>query len=439
MSVAPLLEALMSASAPEQSNPAFNAKKMTPQDYLDHLNDSIDPTAPTYSTVDEANEDGYNIPTSSKWLAQDGSDVTQYRNDSSYGAEPMKTPGFWQRFANPQGANREIQYNTEYNTTPGFAQQHQDVADTLAKQHLANIPSVYNPTGMTPDQMLATGYTGHQTPAELNQEAQSALTANAGGNTLKAASDVLGSRYRFGDAKFNLSQQPLTQDTTATGNQIGNVEAHGELGREGDKQATLSQEQLNQLQRSTGVEPQQIELAHQQLKAELGMEPKTEELREYILKNQLSKEQQMYNDASLFARTSHNEALAGLRGSENLPTPTSPISIGPNGNLKRTQGYVSPITAAMAMQGKYPAGMDQQTAPIGNGLHVGAPISNSPAASTSTNSAPIPARQDLIPAKSSLRNIKELEDNGDHQPDSNGFTPLQYRLWDLLRHSAGQL
>lgn len=431
MSIAPLLERLLSATAPEESNPAFGAKEMKPEDYLRHLNDNIPDEQTPYASVEDAIADGHNIPTQSKWFSPSGQDVTKYATDSSYGNNPMKTPGFWQRFANPQGADREIAYNTEYATKPGFAQQGEDINKGIIESRLGDIPSEFNPTGMTKNQLYSTGYTGKQTPDELTRQGIASLNAHRGGIPLTSSANMLEKYGDLANADFNLGQLPSVQNTIANKNKTANIASTGELGREETTQNILNKEQLNTLQRVTGVDPIQIQLAHDELTAQLKREPMQEELREYIIANQKAMEEQRAKDIPFYQRTEHNNTMGALRQSLNQPTAQSPFATGPDGTVHIDPTYVSKIAQSKAMLGDY-SGLnlnprDNTIHSIGNGLHVALPTT--PATSDKGTNAPAVSKV-AIPSKTSLRNIKEPTE------EDQDFIPIQDRLINLLRKSG---
>lgn len=433
--VAGYLENSLSGTTPEQYNPAFGAKEMKPQDYLDHLNDQLSSNgSDPYTNVDDAIADGQDVPTNSKWFDKNGNDVTKYATDKTFGTtNPMMTPSMWQKIVNPSAANKETAYNTEYNIKPGLAQQAHDINLGLNTQDTSEIPKEFNPANYTPRQMAIMGEAG-MNPAQLSGQAVSSLNARRGGPALDSSADILDKYKNLSNADFDLGQLPSVQQARSNLNKINVADTAGDLNREPDKQATLTKEQLNSLARVTNVDPQQIQLAHDELAAQLKREPDAEETREYILQKQKAMASQEATDAPILARANHNDAFNALFQSEHQPTATSPVYRTPSGGLGLDKTFV-PMRALMKAQMGDTSGInlnpqDNAIHSIGNGLHVALPTT------PSVNSDKAPVKPQVmspvaIPANSSLSNT---------QPQSNTLgSPIPPALIEYLKSIDAKL
>lgn len=416
--VAGYLENSLSGTTPEQYNPAFGAKEMKPQDYLDHLNDQLSSNgSDPYTNVDDAIADGQDVPTNSKWFDKNGNDVTKYATDKTFGTtNPMMTPSMWQKIVNPSAANKETAYNTEYNIKPGLAQQAHDINLGLNTQDTSEIPKEFNPANYTPRQLAIMGEAG-MNPTQLSGQAVSSLNARRGGPALDSSADILGKYKNLSNADFDLDQLSSVQKYKSNLNKLNLQDSEGDLGRETDKQATLNQEQMNSLARVTGVDPQQIQLAHDELAAQIHRNPDAEETREYILKKQKAMAFQALSDSDIANRQSHNQELNALFQSEHQPIGSSPLTRAPNGSLQldktwvpgsalasagytgKTEGLSKYINASNGGMNLNPS--DNQIHTIGSNAHVMLPTT------PSVNSDKAPVKPQAmspvaIPAKSSL-------------------------------------
>jgi hypothetical protein len=143
----PLLQNLigqaLSATAPEQTNPDMaHAIPVTPDAAAQALG---------YDTADKAREAGFNIPNETHYYhAQTGENLTATANgispqqraqqDIASGTQPMqevlpmKTPGFWQRFVNPEAAKTEQDINRQYQLSPLLSQRATETQLSNARQ-----------------------------------------------------------------------------------------------------------------------------------------------------------------------------------------------------------------------------------------------------------------------------------------------------------------
>lgn len=360
---AELISRLLGASAPEQTNPAFGLHETTPQMLLDHLNDTLqkDPTfaGSAYQTIDQANQDGYNIPTSSIYHDATGNQVTdpdvisKAQDVGSYGTKnPMKTPGFWQRFANPQGAERETAINTQFQTNPEFAQQGEDVRKQLISNRIKAMPSSQKIMPyMTDDELSNTGVTGLEGPSDFARQTRSLLGTQRGLTGTQVGADVANANTMLTSATRELQRQPV-------------------------EQSTLDANAVNALHTATGVDPVRIELAHQQLVNELHREPKQEEIRELLLKEQKSRALVGGGLAATQASnlpTLQNTEEQNIRNSAyeatHPPTAGSPFYRGSSGLPALNPSYIGSIPQMNAKLGTGSVSGGGHI-PLGNGLNI---------------------------------------------------------------------
>lgn len=375
---AALVGQLLSAAFPERNNPAVGAVEMKPEDYLSHLNDTIKANPDLYGTygdaapfdsVEEANQNGFNVPTKSRWITPGsassislgentdnlGTDVTKYATDPSYGTtRPMQQPGFFTRAFNEAGARDAQNINNQYINAQPFATQEENVRKNIIGSRLANLPQTFNPAGLTTPQMISSGYTGEQTTPALNQMSIAAMNAAKGIPSVQSRTD-------------------LTQSLT------GEEQASGAMTRTPVEEQILSANDMNKLQNVLKVDPATIELTAKQLQAELEREPRIEEVREAVLANQKKEANiqsiaiaQRFKDAGLMAGNEHLSSIEARRKLLYPETPSNPMSYTPGGQVVRTPGFVPTMQmiGAKIGTGATNGALNGQTINLGNGLHI---------------------------------------------------------------------
>lgn len=322
---APLLFNLLSATAPLKSNPAFGAVEHTPDDMLQHINSLPENQNDPYESADEARNDGYKIPQQSLWMnPKTGEDVTKYVSDSSYGQNPYKTPGFWQRFVNPEAANRETEGNTAFQQAPGMAAASEKIRSDVIGGRLSQQPSFMNPQNLSSFQRYSLNM-GDMNPGQLNAANVATGEAKAGVPATQVATDIA-------QSKRNLQ---MTQ---------------GALDRTPAENALLDQQIVNQLHAETNLEPARIQDAINEIRGKIGRSPTVEETKGYIA-NAENREANLasqvagtkLDNADIVKKTVGNSLLSEYANSIFQQPPSSRLATtytrDPVGNIKFATGY----------------------------------------------------------------------------------------------------
>lgn len=365
---APLLYNLLAATAPNSNNPAAGARQVTPEEMLAQANNGLDPDE-QYDSVDDYNKNATDndnfkpIPNSPIYVDRNGKDVTKYATDTAnYGTNRlMEQPNFWERFANPQGADEANRANQSYSSMYPLAQNESDINSGIAANKIAAIRKNggYATPITSPDvSPLTAAYRTGNNPSD-----SAALNSNDA-----AAEQFLNEPYKAALAQTSNLSNAATQSLTAS--QLGNPRAAaissglglkydigqtaGALERQPTEQKVLNADMLNRLHTVTGVDPIKIQLAQEQFQAEHNREGHYEELREKVLDNE-QKEAAIQgslsggrlSDVGIEADNNRLRTLAERRSLMYQPTPLNKYSMTPGGERVLTPGYTNPTQVKM--------------------------------------------------------------------------------------------
>lgn len=301
--------------------------------------------------------------------------------DSQFNSNlPYATPTLGQQLFAPQAAAEQQRQNNAWTMAGPEAQHAEDIQRGIYESRFANIPKEFIPKDYTPDNLYGIGYTGRQTPQELNAMHLAASDAASGITPLHSQADIVEAQSNLASAKdllsrqatlfktqgdvdsanasdaaFNLSRRPVVHNTTSLQDTEQNVAAKGAINRQPVEEAILDQGAVNRLHSITNVDPKSIELAAKQLTSELGREPREEELREYLLDSKM-KEAQIsrgltdigLQDLPMAQRVAHLQNARSLMEANHMPPMSNSAMIDGNGNIVR-----NPLGMSTAMQGMY--------------------------------------------------------------------------------------